>query len=585
MNQFSVYCSSFARMRDYQLCIGLLLIAFLARVIGIDYGYWHSDERINDAARILSGQWMPTQHFYPPLFNYINAVFFALLYVGGRITFAWSSVSEFRSQYFADPTAFYMTARLVTAMLGAAVAPLFYLIARSLKFDKSRCLLMAMFGVFIPVMVLLCHISKSDIPLATSAILVFYVLLEKYKHLFNWKYDVFLGLSITLALSFKHSYVFILAPLMFGHAYLLWRKTDFPSAFKSLVITGAWMLATWCVLNLGILLDLQNFLDYQKIQAQMSLVGGGAYAAAFTAWFSWSAHTAFGVNGIVTVLFLVFPIYVNSRFCGLNSKSLLNVFWCSISFGTLVIILVSGTRQHSGLWVPYFTCMQLFVAVMLIDVLQSPLKNVKRVGFAATALTLAISCYGSLTIWQQALAQPIDEKIVQLVKQGLSQKKILASFDVALPQSKAAIEAEYSRHQRLAKKYGLALEAPASERFVEVSAEESVFWVTMPEVMFGLELTDDASLGAAMKAHTWPLQKQEWQLSYWLAQGFSVFIMADHDYHLHDTPSLIFRGFHRELETDCNKISEFKPTKPYFLEPTVTVFECEAAAAGNPAAS
>ena len=58
----------------------LFTVAFLLRAVGADYGYFHGDERINEAAKVLTGQLVPEQHFYPPLINYLNAIGLAGLF-------------------------------------------------------------------------------------------------------------------------------------------------------------------------------------------------------------------------------------------------------------------------------------------------------------------------------------------------------------------------------------------------------------------------------------------------------------------------------------------------------------------------
>lgn len=568
------YYQLITNVRETRLLLWLFIIAIVVRAIGMHYGYWHGDERINDAAKVLTGQLVPGQHFYPPLLNYINAVFFGILFVIGRLIPIWYSAAEFRAQYFSDPTVFYLTARLVVVFMSAAVAPLFYLIAKSLKFSRSSCIIAGAFGVFIPVMLLLSHLSKSDIPLATSAVLVVYVMLEKYKNLEKIKYDIFLGLAIALTLSFKHSYVFILAPLMLGHAYLHWRLTDINSTFKSLFITGIVMFIAWCILNIGILLDFKNFLDFQKIQAQMSIREGELFVDALSTWFMLAVHTSYGVNIVVTLLFIVFPFYINSKYSRFSEKALLNICWLSVAFGTLILVIMSGMRQHSGLWVPYFTLMQLFAALLLLDCSRAGLSSIRLASVGLSVITLILSFYGSSIIWKQTLAKPIADEVAQFVEEKYSDRKIIASFELRLPKKKEAQEAEFARHDRIAAKYNVTLPERSQERYIKKSAPDAIYYFGMPGVMFGLENTDDDSLGDAIKPYTWPLQKEEWVLDYWIDKGFDVFVLADHHYYLNETPVQVFRNFYGEIENRCNKTSVFNPVKSFFLEATVTVFDC-----------
>lgn len=580
LNCVKSYWQRFYDMREGRMLFWIFVAALVVRIIGMNYGYWHGDERVNDAAKVLAGQLVPGQHFYPPFYNYINAVFFGILFAIGRIIPVWHSVSDFKASYFSDPTAFYLTARFVCAAFGAAVAPLFYLVAKSLNFNRTQCLLAGIFGIFLPVMVLLCHISKSDIPLATASVLVIYVLLEKYKHLESIKYDVWLGFSISLAMSFKHSYVFILAPLMLGHAYLLWRASDIPATIRSLFITGLVLVPTWCVFNIGILLDLQNFIVFQKIQAQMSIREGETFWQAIAAWYEWSSHNSYGVNPIVTILFVVFPLYLNSKFSSIGvGKGILNISWISTAFATVVVIAMSGTRQHSGLWVPYFTCMQLFVAIMLLDVLRTSIQPLKLAGIATLSVSLLLSLYGSAVVWKQALVKPIADTVEEYIREGYSDRKILTSYELRLPQTKEMQEAEIARHNRIAEKYDVVMPERSEERLIKHSASDAVNHFGMPGVMFGLENADDESLKGNVKPYAWPIQKEEWFLDYWTSKGFSVFVVADHEYYKNETPAKAFRDFHTELADTCEKKMIFYPKKPFFLEATVTIFECDISAA------
>ena len=41
------------------LVLVLFTVAFLLRAVGADYGYFHGDERINEAAKVLTGHFQP----------------------------------------------------------------------------------------------------------------------------------------------------------------------------------------------------------------------------------------------------------------------------------------------------------------------------------------------------------------------------------------------------------------------------------------------------------------------------------------------------------------------------------------------
>ena len=51
---------------DWGILFLLFFVAWGLRVIGLDWGYLHGDERVNQAAKVLAGELIPDQHFYPP---------------------------------------------------------------------------------------------------------------------------------------------------------------------------------------------------------------------------------------------------------------------------------------------------------------------------------------------------------------------------------------------------------------------------------------------------------------------------------------------------------------------------------------
>ena len=77
------------------LCFVLFLLAFMVRAYSVDYGLFLGDERINEAAKVLTGKLIPDQHFYPPFINYLNGVAFGFLFVIGLAADWWDGTSGF----------------------------------------------------------------------------------------------------------------------------------------------------------------------------------------------------------------------------------------------------------------------------------------------------------------------------------------------------------------------------------------------------------------------------------------------------------------------------------------------------------
>ncbi len=554
----------------------LFLLAFIIRAIGVNYGYLFGDERINDAAKALSGQLVPGQHFYPPLLNYLTAVAFGILYCMGRVLSIWYDLADFRAQYFSDPTPFYITARLLVAFIAAGVAPLFYLIAREVGINKQYSLLAGLFGVFIPGMVLLSHIAKSDIPLAACGVLVVYVALKKMKAPNSTMWDLLLGLSISLALSFKQSYIFILIPSAALFAFLFYQKyQDLVLLGRSALFITLAALISGIIFNIGILLDFQNFLDYQKIQSVMSIRETIDLSSGIAKWWEIMSDTGGGINFLVVLLFFTFPFFIFRDGFFENEKWLLFSFWGAVTFATFMVIYLSGGRQQPGLWVPYMVLMQLFVALMICIILQHKESLYRSVGLVLAVVVGLLSVFGSFVVMKQALAKPIIFSVEEFLNQNYKSDntKMIVSITMHSPQTQEMRDMDQKRSERLAKKYKVKLPEQAAENLVARNDPDAINYYNLPVAFWGLENTDDDTLGEAMKAHNWPLQKEEWKLDYWLKRGFSVFVLGDRKTREASDVALI-SNFYKEVSRRCKLVKNFEPTKPLFVEFTATIFKC-----------
>lgn len=561
-----------ADLGKVRVCLALFFMALILRVIGIHYGFWNGDERVNDAAKVLTGQLVPDQHFYPPLFNYIMAAAFSVLYGVGRLIPLWNDTAEFRNQYFADPTPFYLTARFVTACLGAAAAPLFYLISREVGIRRWPAIGAGLVAAMIPVNVMLSHTAKSDVPLATMVVAVFYVMLLTYRSAQKDKMAVLLGLAVSLAFSFKHSFIFLALPLAAWHIYWLARHTEPSAVIRSLALTTAAFMTSWIVFNIGIVLDLGNFLTYQAIQSQMSIRESSSTLTGISTWFSLVNGYGNGITPIGVLLYFAFPVLLLSGSVAIQGpkKHHLLAMWASLLIATIIIIHLTGGRQPPGLWLPAFTGMSLFAAlsaVMLISFREGP---PKLAGYGCLAALIAWSAVGDGVVLKQALAKPVKAEVTELVRQSYADRNIVTWSELDLPQTRQSQRLEIKRAHRLAEKYQVDLRPLSKENIIKKSAPDAVNYVQGPRVFGGLEHATDESIMGIVRAHTWPLQDNEWSLQYWTKRDFDLFVIANFQRQVG-----IMREFIGELSQKCRLVSEFETKKPLFVGHDVSVFDCE----------
>lgn len=560
---------------------GLFALAVLLRLIGVDYGYFHGDERVNEAARALAGQIVPAQHFYPPLFNYLNAVVFAVLYVIGRAIPLWHSLAEFRAQYFADPTAFYIAARIATAAMTAVIAPLFYLIARELRLSHGAALVAGLMGALLPASVFLAHIAKSDMPLATSGVLLLYLLLLRHRTAEAPKLDLWVGVAIVLGVSFKHSFVMFLAPLLLFHAAILVASAGLGGAVRSLLRSGLLALALWPILNIGTVLDFARFLEFQEVQAIMS-VRDDSFADAARTWLGLAANPAEGLTWAGLGLALVFPVVVLAARRPGRAEAVALSGWAATLLGTAIVLATVGTRQHSGLWILYFTLLQLFAGLALALLLDQRAWALRAVGAGASLAAILASLWGASISLRQAIAPPIEAEVTAFVADHFADRRIMTSVALARKQHPEALAATRARTEALAAKYGIEMPEEAPERAVDPRPGPPLYHLPMPGVMFGLETATDEEIKDVVQPHAWPLQPQEWTLAYWFGRGVDGFVLGDLEYYRTESPSEAFRSFHTEVAETCTLLRRFEPTKPLFIEPEVSVFDCAPVASAKP---
>ncbi|MDO6479415.1 phospholipid carrier-dependent glycosyltransferase [Shimia thalassica] len=559
---------------DFLILALLFAVGFALRTVGLDWGYFHGDERINDAARVLTGDLVPGQHFYPPLFNYINGVAFAGLFLVGKVAGWWADSSAFRDAYFTDPTVFYLTARGVTAAFGAAMSPLFYLLARTFSQPRLMAAVTAALASIAAPAITFSYIAKGDTPLAAATVLTILAFSLRVLH-GQKRYDVLLGVAVCLALSFKQSIVFLLVPLLVAHIVVLAPKMDWKRYLASLGRSLSFIILLWPILNIGIVLDLENFIGYQKIQMVMSIQNDASWQGGLRQWLSLATHPHWGIGWVMLLGFLLYPAVVFSPIFRGQDRQLHIALWAVVLVGMAITLFVVRERQPEHLWISFFVLMQFF-AVFGFTEIAGHARNPLRLGAAGVlAASGIVSVVALIGLWEQARAVPMSHKVSEILHRHFADDRILSLPALDIPKHPMAQEIERKRIDRLAKKYEVVMPQESTPRPDEPD-EGALFWMSTPAVMFGLENATEDELRDVIKPHAWPLQPEEWTLEYWTNQGVTVFVVADLPYLLNETPSRLFRSFYAEINNTCERAYSVPAVKPLFLERDVVVFKCPA---------
>lgn len=551
----------------------LFLIAFTLRALGVDYGYFHGDERINEAAKVLTGDIVPGQHFYPPLIHYLNAIGLAGLFATGLTLDWWSGAGSFRSQYFSDPTVFYVAARLIAAGIGALMAPLFYLIARRCGLEGWRAWVPGLLGALFPLGVFMAHIAKGDVALATCMIAVFWSLLARLDAGRPGRWDIGMGVFAVLVVSFKHSGVFVLVPFALGAMALIAWAEGLRAMGRSLGRALLTVLLLWPLLNIGILLDFGNFLAFQKIQAVMSLRTDGGVWPGLATLAERSLELVWGLNPVMAAVALVTPVLLALPACEVRRKPALLVIWGALVLATLAVAVMVGPRQPEHLWIANFAGFLLLAALCLAG-LSETVSALGKATMAILAGGVLLTAAGTGIAVTEALAPPLWLTTDAYIAANLADRRIMTMADSRLPKRKEAQEMEIARWARLAEKYDTPLPEMAEERLIHENAPDAVFYIGMPTVLYGLEGVDEDDPDYEVQAHAWPPQKEEWRLDHWLDQGFDTFVVKDPAFLMSEVDSDLMRAFFRDMDGRCTVAQRFEPAKPLFLERPIAIYRC-----------
>lgn len=550
---------------------GLLLLAWLVRVIGIEWGGYYGDERIAFAARALAGQIVPVDHFYPPLNNYLNAVAFGVMFVVGRLLGIYDTISELKAQYFQDPTPFYIVARTVTAFISALTAPVAALTAHLLGVRKRDALWVGFIVAFFPVNVWWAHVSKPQMGMATGCALTYLACVAFLQAPQLRSRAVFVGLAAAFGQAYKHNAIFVIAPMLLGLIILAWRapRLDKKTLVTQVGIASAVGLVAWSIFCIGILLDFSNFIEYQRIQGIMSDRPSGPMVF-LEHQLPLLASLTGGATPFVLAGFIAVPIFDR------DPRILLG--WVSNVLGLVAVCSIAGDRVVPGLFLP-FTLLMLIIACASFARLLGAATRRMRVAGMAGLTAFGLSCLlGSAIVTKQALAMPASKRIpATLARYAIPSSTwmlIAPQLDfVGIRRSEAARRADVARDERLAEKYGIELPPRATERD-KVIIDPRLSWnaLEVPFPIHGYENVTDET--AIVKPYVWPPQRDEWKVDYWLSRGVELVLVQKEWWFTTDAPTYV-RDFFVEVRSRCQLLETIPQTRPLFWEEEYRLYRCE----------
>ncbi len=541
--------------------LALFALALGIRCIGLLWGGKILDEDIGDPARVLMGHLIPAFQYYPPLLNYLTAAGYVVLYPIGILMGLWRTTAEFRDSYFGDPGPFLLVLRLVVSVAGALAAPLSALIASRLGLSRMRCLLVGVAMALLPISVWQSHIGKQDLGVAASALLAMWAML-RYTQDLRRADAVLFGVSLALALSFKQSAVFVLIPLSGALLLLAQRAGQSWSRLAQDTSVAAMVgIIVWVPLNIGLWLDLANFLDYQKVLAAMHVRNSGLQETLHAVWPRLTDRFT-GPTLPLFVGFLIAPLSWRRH----------DVFWIwtSIMVSLVVTAAVSGGRADVQLYLPQSVLIGC-IGIMTWISMAGRADWIRWPGTVGLVLAVTVLVTGTLQVDRQALAPSIRTRVAEALLKidGIDKRRILAS-DVpvtGLPVAGDAERADMGRDEQMAQKYGVTLPI----RYRPFAPDEGRYYVrSMPWVMGGLETYEEKDV-KRVNPFAWPLQPDEWRLNHWLDTGHTVFVVVDEEAWLVSKVDA-YRRLHQEIRARCKLVSTIAANRPLFGEHEIRAY-------------
>jgi hypothetical protein len=535
------------------------------------------DENWGASVRVLTGDPSGGTSQTLPLVNYLNAASFVPLYAVGRLVGVWHGPADFRAQYFLDKTPFIFAGRFVQACLGATTAVLAALIAGRLGLSRRSSLLVGAMVAIYPMNVWLSHSAKTDTGVAFGVLLLAWSILRKLDHPASKGADALIGLALAVVVSFKQTAILIAPPLLLGMTALLRWDGDrpWPGIARGLVVSLAACVLAWIPMNWGVLLDIKNFLEWQRftlVTVELRQPASAYHMAELAV-----RELAGNLQGLTPAGLLVWlfaPLVRRDR--------KFRMLWGSSAFAYVAINVAHGRPIDPRYYFPFDQLAFTLGCVAAASLLERT--GVSRAtGLVATAAVLACAGVGSFEVVRQAMATPMGARCSEVIEAIAEPErdKILAAapYMLGVPISEAAASEDRERHERLGRKYGVTLPEKPPERLRRRDRVARGYHVRSIPYSLGGDPNREGSLSWRTKQimpYWWPIQEEEWDLDYWTTRGFDIFMLIEgggfsgSGVVVHDEP--LYRTFHEAIEKRCELVATLPTSRDLFGERTVRIY-------------
>ena len=230
------------------LILGILILAFCSRIWGIGYGlpyFFIGDEQalVGGALkmaelRTLLPVFYPDEFrlmYYPPLIPYLYLIFFAPLILIKFLIGSFGSLIELKNSLILDSSSLWLTARLISVLIGTVTIYLVYLIGKKI-FNQWIGLVSALFLTFSFLHLQLSHFARHWAPAIFFTYLVIFLAFLFYK---NPQKKYYLWTGLIAGLAFGVSYFTAISLLLVLFIHFLPKGSSF---FQKLKDKNLWLM-------------------------------------------------------------------------------------------------------------------------------------------------------------------------------------------------------------------------------------------------------------------------------------------------------------------------------------------------------
>lgn len=201
--------ASLSTLREYVIVFLILIIAIAFRLYAINYDLpfvYDQDEPmfVTRALSMLKNRDLNPHWFGPPASTtmYLLALVYGVIFGVGRITGTFQNAEDFRNLYYSNPTVFYLSGRIISALFGVMTIWMVYKLGRR-TFGTSTGLIAAAIVALSPIHILLSQQVRMDTQMTFLIVLAFWYclnILERH----DWTSYLLAGLFTGLATVTKY---------------------------------------------------------------------------------------------------------------------------------------------------------------------------------------------------------------------------------------------------------------------------------------------------------------------------------------------------------------------------------------------